>query len=1435
MSKVLKIAAAVVGAAAIIIATGGAAAFGIAGALSTTVAGISAGALLTVSSALSIGASLLAKKPKAPTVNAANIDRLNSTIDLRTPRKIVWGDTAGANDVRDQEYTDNQTVLHRFIVVASHKVHSIYEIWFDDEKAWDSVSGVAAKFAGYLTVTPVTEGNAFNAINISPRMGSSRRYTGLAYVYLRFKLTGNTKKTESPFVQSIPTRVTIRTKGAYVYDPRLDSTRGGSGPHRADDQSTWEWSESASRNPALQMLWWMLGWRINGKIAVGGGIPPERIDMESFITAANLCDEDVSIAAGGTEPRYRSDGVVSEGDSPTVIMDALKAAMNADLDDVGGKLRLFVFHNDLGTPLADFTSDDILGAFEYRATAALDESFNVVRGTYTDPRDQALYQQIDYPQVELPSRDGIDRIDTFPLALVQSPSQAQRLAKQRLQRMQFGGVFTATGQATWWKVQKNSVVRLTFPPRGWVNKLFRVAELEHRVDGTVPITLREEAAQIYAWDEEEGAPVQANNGLGYNRAENPIVIAIDDSGAVIPTPGSPIVSTVRNEFGEPRDPAQLLNSSLSATQGGRIGYEGQEGRVEVMRLTPRLLETAPASAITQVDSDIDSLRRAITLALRETTGVRKTLRDAGVYVDPENGQVKISAIDQTAERLNQVGIILDAQAATINLKASTNYVDEQIILAVLNPEQAAELGPLITRLTQAETDIDGLNATIITKASVVDLNTLGGRVTTAETDIDALQGEITLKVSNTTFDALADRVTTAETQLEAIPDAASITNSVNATRLVQRQADDLTDANILGLILGDRAKRDQVAAIAAARNELGARITEEGEAQARFAVALQARVGAAESSIATESLTRANQFMSLAQSLTSLQASFDTEVGTLQGNIDALAQVVTDETGALSTTISEVSAALTQEIEDREEAVDTVDARVTSVEEASVERDGEIRGLITRQSTAIRGSQEEAARFQDGVISGLLLGDRAARQANQQIAFAREEIVTQLTDLESGFSSSLFALGLRIGAAEGSIRELDRIVIENNTTLVQSIDTLRLDTEVLVGGTNTRVDTVESDLGNTIGRVDTLEEDLPAGLAAEEAARNVAISGAITAERVLWQEGDSIIAGDLATLTTTVGENTATLVTYGESIDGLEARGGIRFDINGRVSGVGVTATADTTKMTPVVDAFELVDPDTGFAYLTADEDGLRLQNGKIVMDNGTYMQVTGTGFGTASQFIQWFGPTRAINLCDEASALSYLKTNGDAYFGGSLSAGVIRNSARTTDITNAATITIGPFGTNGEPILVVTSYGLISGQTIAYPATTAGLDDWEEAVTLWGATATGTNPNRAVNATKAISCSIIVETDGPLGASSSPFSTLTISGGTETLVGTAPIVGDSDGVLVYTRTISGSVTATDNSGGTANRTFIATLTTRTDAVLGTIQSQTISLTATEE
>lgn len=497
MSKVLKIVAAV-GAIASVVATAGASLGFIAAGSSLFGLGLSATAFSAIALGASVGASLLAPKAQAPANSAAAFDRLRANVDPRTPRKTVVGITALATDIRDEEFTNDQEYFHRFIVCASHEVQSIDEIWFDDKRVWTSSGGVQGEASGYLTVATRTLGSAANAINISGRMGSTRRYTGLAYVHLRYKLTGNSKKTESPYVSSITTRITIRGKGAKLYDPREDSSvAGGSGAQRADNQATWAWDANAARNPALALLFYLLGWKINGTLAVGRGIPPNRIDLESFAIAANICDELVATQGGGTAPRYRVDGIWSEGDSPNTVMDMLKASMNADLDDVDGKLRLTVFHNDLAQVAAEFDESDILDAFEYDASASLDDSFNIVRGLYTDASNNSLYQQVDYPQIEEPSPDGIDRIMTVNYPMVQSADQAQRLARLRFKRQLFGGTFSAEFQATGWKVQKNSIVRLTFAPLGFADKLFRVAAMDIRQDGVVPLVLREESADIY--------------------------------------------------------------------------------------------------------------------------------------------------------------------------------------------------------------------------------------------------------------------------------------------------------------------------------------------------------------------------------------------------------------------------------------------------------------------------------------------------------------------------------------------------------------------------------------------------------------------------------------------------------------------------------------------------------------------------------------------------------------------------------------------------------------------------------------------------------------------------------------------------------------------------------------------------------------------------
>lgn len=467
---------------------------------------------------VNIGLDALAKNPSP--VSEAATDRLTASINLNARRKIWLGTTIGAADIRDHESTDDDEFVHGFYLNAAHLATSHDQIWIGSELAWTSAGGVQGVFVDYLEVTAISEGSAANAINISARMGDTRRYTGLAYVYLRFKITGINNDVESPFAQGIPPNIKFRGEGAPVYDPRLDSTvPSGSGTQSVTDQSTWAFDPGGAQsgdNPALQLLWCLLGWRIQNpvtgawKLSVGFGIPVERIDLESFITAANICDETVSLEAGGTEPRYRSAGVFSEADDPNIVVGALEASMNGRLRDYNGKFSLKLFTNELGSPVAAFNDGegDLMGPLEYEVGPDLGGDFNIIEGRYVDASDETLYQPVPFPAVSLDSVDEIDRNSLpFELLTVQSMSQAQRLAKQRLQRNQLRRRFSGTFNARGWLCAKDDIITLTSSAYAFVDKLFRVEDHVVHPDRTVEMILIEEDAALYQWDADESPAV----------------------------------------------------------------------------------------------------------------------------------------------------------------------------------------------------------------------------------------------------------------------------------------------------------------------------------------------------------------------------------------------------------------------------------------------------------------------------------------------------------------------------------------------------------------------------------------------------------------------------------------------------------------------------------------------------------------------------------------------------------------------------------------------------------------------------------------------------------------------------------------------------------------------------------------------------------------
>jgi hypothetical protein len=440
------------------------------------------------------------------------------------PLDLRYHESSGTN----QEYVDY------IIAVAAHKVKSIDEIWFEEKLAWSASGGVTATYSGYLTVTTRTEGTAANtiAINGGTKWGTSRRLTGCAYVYLRIKRTGNTKTAESPLVGGLPSRVTIIGDGAALYDPRKDSTvPGGSGSHRATDQTTWGIYTDAddTDNPALQLLWWLLGWEINSKLSVGAGVPYTRIDMESFITAANICDESVTLATGGTQKRYRTSGTASDADDRMDIINNFLMSMNATLRDSGGKLALTVMKNDLADYTLEFNEQDMLGEFDWQQTRGLTENYNIARGRFIDPSQNSLYQLVDYPEVGFASPDGVERVMSVDLYYVEDGRRAQRIAKQALQRNQYRGMFSAVFNAKALGCQVGDVVLLSLEALGWSNKPFRVVSQEIRFDGQVPLALVEENAAIYAWDRDDVAPVTPTAPTVYNPLNSPFILGIDEA------------------------------------------------------------------------------------------------------------------------------------------------------------------------------------------------------------------------------------------------------------------------------------------------------------------------------------------------------------------------------------------------------------------------------------------------------------------------------------------------------------------------------------------------------------------------------------------------------------------------------------------------------------------------------------------------------------------------------------------------------------------------------------------------------------------------------------------------------------------------------------------------------------------------------------------
>lgn len=527
MSKVIKIVALVAVAAAIIVfAAPIAGALASAGAALGIGAGVASAALVSsivgigISLGLSAAMSVFVKAPKG--VTQSLVDRLNSSIVPSAPRKIVFGRTAAGNDVRFFETHGNKKDQYaQVIALASHRVHAIKTFTIEDELSWQGY--LTGKYAAGITVfRAITEGNAANAASLGSGSywNSASKFTGCAYLAINWKLDSKI------FTQGIPSRNVTVVEGCPLYDPRRDSSRGGSGAHRSTDQTTWSFYDGSvelGRNPALALLTYLIGYRINGKLVWGMGVPIERINLDNFKIYANVCEERVSRLDGSTVQRYTVDGVLSTSDTHETAISSISAAMGScKLTDAGGRYTLVGGYDDTMGPKVSFTESDIVApsgsASPYNWTPApsVRDTFNIARGRFADPAQG--YSLVDWGVIETdPLPDLVPRTMTIDLGFVSSAEACQRIAKQFLLReAKTPGMFAATFGPKAFASEVGSLVTLSLVAQGWNNKLFRVIEQAENHDLLFTMTLREESPEVYAWDREEKPLPASIRPPGYN-------------------------------------------------------------------------------------------------------------------------------------------------------------------------------------------------------------------------------------------------------------------------------------------------------------------------------------------------------------------------------------------------------------------------------------------------------------------------------------------------------------------------------------------------------------------------------------------------------------------------------------------------------------------------------------------------------------------------------------------------------------------------------------------------------------------------------------------------------------------------------------------------------------------------------------------------------
>ena len=453
--------------AAMSIATSAAVIAAVGGIVAASALGMAAAFAITM-----IGSKLTSAK--APSIPQRDLKR--TIKEAAANRRIIYGTVrAGGALVYASVSDKSNKYLDMIIAVAHGRIHEIDPIfWINDDKTDDP------KFEGLIQMhyrkgyqqQPAMAGLIRNKPD---EWTEAHTLNGVSYAYVRLKYDSNA------FQNGVP-NISFLIKGRPVYDPRIKQM-------------------VHSNNPALCILDWL-------RAKEGKAVPNELIDFDSFITAANICDEEVPSKAPryeldgrtGVVKRYTLDGVIDMSAAPSKIIEDMQSSCHGNLVFSQGKYRFYA--GAYSYPTFTITTEMLREAPTIRMKPSRNELFNIVSGSYVEPNQN--WNETDFP----PQRDdtyikryqGEEIKQDIKLPFTTNGAIAQRLAK--IQLVKGNNTVTVNLNCNWaaLPIRLWDVVELNIPEIFMVNKTFRVTEFSFAEGGGIDLTLSSELPQFYYWN-----------------------------------------------------------------------------------------------------------------------------------------------------------------------------------------------------------------------------------------------------------------------------------------------------------------------------------------------------------------------------------------------------------------------------------------------------------------------------------------------------------------------------------------------------------------------------------------------------------------------------------------------------------------------------------------------------------------------------------------------------------------------------------------------------------------------------------------------------------------------------------------------------------------------------------------------------------------------